>query len=123
MRGPEDQSRQEQPLDERQERVGRNEALFRVVNEQLESLNDTFTVQTDTFQIVCECGKRDCVEQLAVPPEDYTRIRSDPTLFFVLPGHQDTTSEAVVEEQREKYVIVRKDPGGPAELASSRMTR
>jgi hypothetical protein len=116
-------SKQEEPsrhghLDRRQERVGRNEALFRAVNEQLEGLNDTFAVQTETFQIVCECGKGDCVEQMAVPPEDYTRVRSDPTLFFVLPGHQDATVEAVVEERHESYVVVRKHPGGPAELAA-----
>jgi hypothetical protein len=111
-------NRQEQSLDQRQERVGRNEALFRVVNEQLEGLNDTFAVQTDTFQIVCECGYGDCVEQLTIPTRDYTRVRSDATLFFLLPGHQDATSEAVVEEEHEKYVVVRKHAGGPAEFAA-----
>jgi|tagenome__1003787_1003787.scaffolds.fasta_scaffold20945790_3 hypothetical protein len=118
MNRQEDSGSQDQSLARRQERVSRNEGLFRAVNEQLEGLNDTFAVQTDTFKIVCECGKSDCVEQLAIPPQTYTRIRSDPTLFFVLPGHQDRTSEAVVEEARENYVVVQKYPGIPAETAA-----
>jgi hypothetical protein len=118
MSWQEETNKQEQPLAERQERVVRNEALFRAANEQLEGLNDTFGSLTDTFQIVCECGYGDCVELLTIPTADYTRVRSDPTLFFVLVGHQDATSEAVVEEEREKYVVVRKHPGRPAELAA-----
>jgi hypothetical protein len=111
--------RQEQAVDERQERVGRNEALFRVLNEQLEGLNDTFSVQTGTFDIVCECGNGECVEQLTISTDDYAHIRRDPTLFVLVSGHQDLTSEAVVEEQG-TYVVVRKYEGGPAELAAER---
>jgi hypothetical protein len=118
MSRQEDTSRHEQSVEGRQERVGRNEALFRVVNEELESLNDTFAVPTRTFQIVCECGYGDCVERLDIPPDDYTRVRSDPTLFVLVRGHEDPTSEAVVEEADERYVVVRKHPGGPAELAA-----
>ena len=120
MSRQEDTNRQEHLMDERRERVVRNEALFRAVNEELEALNDTFGTQTHTFQIVCECGLGDCVEQLTIPTADYTRVRSDPTRFFVLPGHQDATSEAVVEQEREKYVVVQKHAGGPAELATDR---
>jgi hypothetical protein len=110
----------EESVGERQDRVGRNEALFRAVNERLEGLNDTFAVLTDTFQMVCECGYGKCVEQLTIPTGDYTRIRRDPTLFVLVPGHQDATSEAVVEEVHEKYVVVRKHPGRPARLAAER---
>ena len=107
-------------MDARQERVGRNEALFRSVNENLEGLNETFAVITDEFEIVCECGHGDCHQQLTIPKDDYTRIREDPTLFVLVPGHQDVTSEAVVEEEHETYIVVRKHPGRPAELAAER---
>ena len=53
-------------MDERQQRVSRNEALFRAVNENLEGLNETFAVLTDEFEVVCECGDRDCIEQLTI---------------------------------------------------------
>jgi hypothetical protein len=113
-------SGQEESVDERQQRVGRNEALFRAVNENLEGLNETFAVITDEFEIVCECGYADCHQQLTIPKDDYTRIREDPTLFVLVPGHEDVTSEAVVEEDHDTYVVVRKHPGGPAELAAER---
>jgi hypothetical protein len=57
-------------VDERQERVGRNEALFRAVDENLEGLNETFAVITDEFEIVCECGYGDCHQQLTIPKDD-----------------------------------------------------
>jgi hypothetical protein len=73
--------------DSRAGKVGENEALFRSVNEQIESLSETFSVATDTITIVCECGDRDCVEQLEIPVRAYEDVRADPSLFIVLPGH------------------------------------
>ena len=100
-------------MDERQQRVGRNEVLFRAVNERLEGLNDVFSVVTDdTFAIVCECGDGACVEQIVIPAAEYFRIHSDRTLFVLVPGHEDVTAEAVVEDQT-VYVVVRKHPIGP----------
>lgn len=98
-------------MDERRERARRNELLFRSVNEQLENLNQAFAVMTeDSFEIVCECGDGTCVEQIAIPTAEYSRIRSDPTLFILLSGHEDPTVEVVVEEDQ-PYLVVRK-PGG-----------
>ena len=39
-------------MDERAERIGRNEALFRSINENLEELNDSLAPMTGTFEIV-----------------------------------------------------------------------
>jgi hypothetical protein len=36
------------------------EALFRVVNERLEGVNEAFALMTEDFAIVCECGDRTC---------------------------------------------------------------
>jgi hypothetical protein len=106
-------------VEERQSRVGRNEALFRAINERLEELNEIFAVVTDDgFQIVCECGDSDCVDQFAIPTAEYVRIRKDPTLFIVLPGHEDPAVEGVVEEDRDAYVVVRKHRGPAARIAT-----
>jgi muramoyltetrapeptide carboxypeptidase LdcA involved in peptidoglycan recycling len=106
-------------VDEREERIGRNEALFRVVNERLEDLNQAFSVvDDDGFEIVCECGDGACIEQIMIPAAEYSRIRSDPTLFILVHGHEDVTVEAVVEDERDAYLVVRKRPGGPADLAA-----
>jgi hypothetical protein len=103
-------------VDERQERIGRNEALFRTVNEQLEKVNESISTMTQTFAVVCECGSQSCLDQLTVAVGEYERVRSNPTLFFVRPGHVAPDVEDVVEAHRE-YEIVRKRPVGPAALA------
>lgn len=105
-------------VDERQQRLGRNEALFRIVNDRVEDLNEAFAAITDEFEIVCECGDASCIQQLVIATEEYERVRRDPTLFIIVPGHEDATSESVVEEDRPGYVVVRKHPGGPADLAA-----
>jgi hypothetical protein len=104
-------------MDDRARRIGRNEAIFREVNEQIERLNDRFhSVAADVLQLVCECGRLECVEQLTVPLRTYEEARADPALFVIKPGHEIPDVEQVVTREDE-YFVVRKHPGGPAELA------
>jgi hypothetical protein len=104
-------------MDERSRRIGENEALFRAVNEQVEELERGMAaVSDDRMHIVCECGELDCVERIAVPIAKYEQVRSDPTLFLVVPGHVIPDVETVVEKGG-AYDVVRKDRGDPAQLA------
>ncbi len=103
-------------MDERKRRIGRNEALFREVNERIERVTETLQVRTDSLSILCECGDDSCTEQLTVTLADYERIRADSTLFFVCRGHEMPDVEDVVE-QTPDFDVVRKKPGGAAELA------
>jgi hypothetical protein len=80
----------------REERVGRNEQLFQVVNRHIEELEKTLG-RRKTFAILCECGKKHCLEALEVEPAAYQRVRSNPLLFFVVPGHEDLEVERVIE--------------------------
>ena len=48
-------------VDQRRARLARNEALFRNVNEQIDSLND-LGAALPSFPIVCECGAESCTE-------------------------------------------------------------
>ena len=104
--------------DERTERVGKNEALFRVVNERLEDLNEGFVTLTNTFDIVCECGRLDCMEQIVMSPAAYEQLRADPALFAVIPGHEARDVEEIVASH-DGYDVIRKDPGRPEELAEA----
>lgn len=107
--------------EDRQERVGRNEALFRVVNERMQGLNEAFAAVTDdVFEIVCECGEITCVELIQIVSGEYERVRADTTLFIVVSGHEDATAEAVVEKAEGAYSVVRKHPDGPAANAAQR---
>ena len=43
-------------------------------------------------------------------------MRADPTHFVVLPGHELLDVVTVIE-RHDTFNVVRKDPGGPAEVA------
>ena len=103
-------------MDERAERIGRNEDLFRKVNQQIEGVNQAFGTFTGTMSILCECGKIDCIEQIEMTIDDYRDLRSEPTHFAVKPGHEIPDVEAVVE-RREGYFLIAKAEGDPARLA------
>lgn len=112
----------DETVEERQARVGRNEALFRMINEKLEELNETFSVVTEDghFEIVCECGDISCVAPIVIHAAVYAATRADTTRFILVPGHEDAAVEVVVEDHEAGYVVVRKHPGGPADLAAER---
>lgn len=90
----------------REERVARNEELFQVVNRQIETLEKTLG-HPKTYAMVCECGKKHCLEGFEVEPAAYQRVRLDPLLFFVVPGHDDPAVEEVVE-RTPRYLVVEK---------------
>jgi len=103
-------------MEERGERIGRNEALFREVNENIERISATLEVNDERLQILCECGVPTCLEQLDVAMADYERVRSEPTLFLIKPGHEHADLEEVVEEH-DGYHVVRKRDSDAARVA------
>lgn len=109
-------SRYDSFMDERATRVGKNEALFRQVNERIEQLNESFATITDTFEVICECGDSGCVMQISIANDAYERVRTDATLFIVAPGHENSEVEDIVETQS-AYHVVRKHAGVPGRIA------
>jgi hypothetical protein len=105
-------------LDERQRRIGENEALFRKVNERLNDVHDALATLTGVMEIVCECGNLSCAELLSITPDDYEHMRSEATWFAVLPGHEIAEVEQVVAS-RDGYDIVEKRPGPAADEAEA----
>jgi hypothetical protein len=104
-------------VDERAERIGRNEDLFRKVNDQIEGVNEAFGTITGTMSLLCECGKIDCMEQIDLTLDEYRDLRADPTHFAVKPGHEIPDVEDIVE-RRSGYDVVAKRAGDPARLAT-----
>src|SRR6185437_12406860 len=98
--------------EERERRIGLNEAFFRAVNEQIDALTRDVAVDAN-LEIVCECGSADCFDRLSVLRSDYERVRGDETLFIAVPGHEIPAVEDVVERV-ETHVVLRKRPGTPA---------
>jgi hypothetical protein len=95
-------------MDERERRLGLNEAMFREVNERVEDMNQTFASVTGSFDIFCECSDTACTERITVPMQVYERVRGDSTHFLLRAGHEDPTVENVVETF-EVFVVVEKE--------------
>jgi hypothetical protein len=103
--------------DERAARIGRNENLFREVNQRIEELGERFGVhETGSFRIVCECGYASCAEPIDLPLVEYRAVRESPVRFFAVRGHEMPEVERVVIE-RDDYVVLEKLPGTPARVA------
>jgi hypothetical protein len=90
----------------RAERQGRNESLFREVNERISEVNQTFQVEGRS-EFLCECRREECKEPISISIDEYEAVRRASTRFFVLPGHEDINVESVVERS-EHYVVVEK---------------
>lgn len=103
------------PVEGREERIGRNEALFREVNERIERISSTLQVSDENLQILCECGVPTCLDQIEVPMTEYERVRADPTLFLIRPGHEHADLEQMVE-RADAYHVVRKVDGDAARV-------
>jgi hypothetical protein len=87
------------------ERLARNQALFREVNERLEVV----TATTVSFrECICECSNPGCTKSLAVTTREYEAIRSDPKHFLIARGHEMPEVERVVEANE----LDRREDGG-----------
>jgi hypothetical protein len=89
-----------------QERIARNEATFRSINEDIERGRDAEDDHT-LVGFVCECGSADCSRLIELTPAEYEQVRSDPCRFAIVNGHQIETVESVVETH-DRYAVVRK---------------
>ena len=99
-----------------EERAGRNEALFREVNDNVARLEEELEAEgSDLLPVICECARTDCVTRFEIRLADYVRVRSHPHQFIVARGHEQPEVERVVRESDE-YVVVEKD--GVAALAA-----
>ena len=96
-----------------EERAGRNEALFREVNESIARSEDQMDSGSDSFSAFCECALADCTAHLEIRLTDYARVRRNGLQFIVVPGHERPEIEHVVERGPE-YVIVEKQGAAAA---------
>jgi hypothetical protein len=97
-------------LDTARVRAGRNQAMFREVNERIGELSKQWA---SAPQFVCECENTRCAETLTVSVEEYERVRSDPGCFFVALGHEVGEVEETVSST-DHYAVVRKLGAGLA---------
>jgi hypothetical protein len=99
----------------RGDRLARNEALFRQVNERLKDVSELLGTADSGPEFVCECADEGCTERIRLSLAEYEWLRANPRRFVVLPRHERLEAERVVED-RGRYLIVEK-VGVPGEIA------
>ncbi len=102
-------------MDTRQQRVAKNEALFRQVNERIEEINEQLD-PGGLSDFLCECGDDDCTTPISLTLKEYEQVRSVPTHFAIAHGHEVLDVEKVVEKT-ERYAIVEKFAGQAERMA------
>ena len=110
-------------MTERTERLARNEAAFRLLNERARAVaqelaREGLGTEPDRLECVCECSNPYCTTILHLRREDYELARADPGRFVVAVGHVEPTIEREVLEV-DGAVLVEKHPGERAIAAES----
>ena len=91
----------------REERLAKNEATFRILNENIQNIAATLGGD-EPFQFICECATAGCFERVTLTLEEYERVREDGTHFLLVAGHEDIEVEQVIAHRAE-YIVVEKD--------------
>jgi hypothetical protein len=92
-----------------QERVARNEALFREANERIDAAVRTSRIAVGGVPFLCECADPRCSTVIRMTPAEYRHVRSNPRWFLALPPHvASSQGTARVVEERAGYVVVEK---------------
>jgi hypothetical protein len=87
-------------------KIGRNESLFREVNEAIE--RGLWPGEEESpVRFRCECARFDCDRMVELRRQDYERVREHPRRFLVKLGHEVPGVEQIVE-MHAGYVVVEK---------------
>jgi hypothetical protein len=100
-------------MDDRHERIAKNEAMYRTVNRELEHASEEAGGEpVDRIDVLCECGIDNCEATLDLTIAEYDETHTQPDRFVVAHGHENGLIEQVVT-RTERYLVV--DKFGDAE--------
>jgi hypothetical protein len=99
----------------REERVAKNEATSRVINEGVEVAFESEPQDALLF-FICECGLEQCDRTVRITKAEYERVRSDPRQFVIFRNHLIPDVEQVVSDG-DTFLVVAKREGTQAEVA------
>jgi hypothetical protein len=85
------------------ERLARNQALFREVNERINEIS----AENDKIEFLCECSDTSCIDKLELRASEYLQVRDNPLRFVIRQGHEIEAIERVIAEDG-GYVVVEK---------------
>jgi hypothetical protein len=92
------------------ERVGKNEALFREVNERIREMSgQAVALDGDApVQFVCECSDEGCSEPVELTLAEYEAVRAQGTHFLVALGHVWQPEDEHVVRAAATHIVVEK---------------
>ena len=102
-------------MDSREQRLARNENLFREINERVRQIASEHGSDVHLYEFYCECSNTDCTLRVELVLADYERVRAHSDRFLVAPGHDLPEIERVVERSQGWWVIEKE--GAAGELA------
>jgi hypothetical protein len=99
----------------RDERMARNEAASREINEEIEEAYQGEPL-ANRLDIVCECAWKMCDRSIDITMAEYRMVRSDLRQFAIVPEHLAANIERIVYET-DRFAVVAKREGTPAHVA------
>ena len=99
-------------MDARDERIARNESVFRAANREIEQADKESGNSDGVLEVLCECGREGCSGLITLTVAEYDGVHGQEDRFVVLAGHESPEIETVVE-RRGEYLVV--DKFGEAE--------
>lgn len=91
-----------------EERIARNEAIFREANEEIGETAERMGVNVPV-PFICECAEPSCTAIIRLRLEEYEEVRGHPRHFLNAPGHEAAARGAAeVVEERGHYSIAEK---------------
>src|SRR5205807_3285267 len=92
------------------ERVGKNEAVFREVNERIKELSERLRSDgsTDLISCVCECSAVECHETVELTLAEYERVRTNSAHFLAALDHLWAPEFERELHRTERYIVIEK---------------
>ena len=97
-------------MDAREERLARNETVFREVNENIEQA--AFGADEHVFDFICECSSARCNVLLPLTLRAYEEVRANPRAFLLASGHEVPEIETIIARQPGYVVVLKRGEAG-----------
>jgi hypothetical protein len=91
--------------DARASRAGKNQSLFRDVNERVREMNERLDPALPLSEWLCECADDSCTDRIELTQDAYSRVREHGKRFVVAPGHVFAGIEEIVERQQVYWIV------------------
>jgi hypothetical protein len=92
-------------------RLVESQNLFRTANDRLGERVQKYGSE-NAVPFLCECPDADCLGRVDLTLAQYAQVRANPDRFVILPGHQLTEGERIVEDGYDFQVVQRMRNGG-----------